>query len=223
MAKASSRPPLPGPPLTRILSRIGAAKSPTEPPVLPAVLSTWVDWNRAVVLARALDAPAANREQVSSASDAAGLEDECVQAQTDLRASVDVLLAELLHAPATTALLLKRVAGFQRSLQIACGRLRGRLRDALACASEDQRRLAELDAVMEQVLSPREFRLLEQMPTWATQHCAPASDVPIDPAHPIWPDGLPPHLCADLRELLLAELELRFHPIQGLRAALHSH
>ena len=58
----------------------------------------------------------------------------------------------------------------QRTMQTATGKLRGQLRDRLAAASADMARLAEVDAMMEGVLSPREHKLLAAVPALLGEH-----------------------------------------------------
>ena len=118
----------------------------------------------------------------------------------------------------------------QRAMQTASGRLRGRLRDMLARQSPAKARLAEVDAVMEATLSPREHSLLSHVPVLLGLHYqrllaaaahdpadAPASDAPAAPTGP-WLVTFR----QDLRIALLAELDVRFHPIDGLLAALRT-
>jgi hypothetical protein len=121
----------------------------------------------------------------------------------------------------------------QRAMQAATGQLRGRLRDMLARQSPAKARLAEVDAVMEATLSPREQALLAIVPGLLGQHFqrlrdagAPdtsadadtsADDTPATPAGP-WLA----RFRQDMRSALLAELEIRFHPIDGLLAALRT-
>ncbi|MBP7657891.1 MAG: DUF3348 family protein, partial [Pseudoxanthomonas sp.] len=98
------------------------------------------------------------------------------------------------------------------------GPLRGRLRDALAQRGGDLARLAEVDAVMEMTLSPREQTLLAHTPTLLGLHferLRAAADGSPDSA---WRALFR----RDLQDALLAELDLRFHPIDALLAALRT-
>lgn len=123
----------------------------------------------------------------------------------------------------------QRVVALQRSMQANTGRLRGRLRDMLSLAGPELGRLAEVDAVMEQTLSPREQALLATVPTLLVLHferlrnaalppavegeAADAEAVPAD-------DGWRQRFNHAMQSVLLAELDVRFHPIEGLLAAL---
>src|SRR5690606_16878690 len=103
----------------------------------------------------------------------------------------------------------------QRAMLAATGRLRGRLRDLVA-AAPSLVRLAEVDAALEQALAPREHALLGQLPDLVAEHFARlrAQHVPGGPG--AWLD----RFRLDLRDLLLAELDLRFSPVHALLAAL---
>ena len=125
----------------------------------------------------------------------------------------------------------KRYIAIQHAMQAATGRLRGSLRDRLARGAPAQARLAELDAVMELVASPREHRLLAAVPgLLAERHlhlnrrASAGRDAPdllaqVTPAGDAWPHVLR----QDMQDLLLAELDVRFMPIEGLLAALRAH
>lgn len=104
----------------------------------------------------------------------------------------------------------------QRAMQTASGRLRGRLRDMLARQSPAKARLAEVDAVMEATLSPREHSLLAKVPVLLGVHFERLRDAGSDDA---WLEVFR----RDMQSLLLAELDLRFQPIEGLLAALRTH
>ena len=115
-------------------------------------------------------------------------------------------------------------------------RLRGRLRDRLAAASADMAQLAEVDAVMEQTLSPREQRLLASIPGLLGDHferlrqAAQPAAVDQSSAQHSSPQAIPAHLPGawldlfrqDMQNLLLAELDVRFQPVDGLLAALRT-
>ncbi|MBZ3931491.1 hypothetical protein Xmer_07715, partial [Xanthomonas campestris pv. merremiae] len=118
----------------------------------------------------------------------------------------------------------------QRAMRTATGDLRGRLRDLLALVSTDMARLAEVDAVMELTLSPREQSLLNTVPSLLGAHferlrdAAQAQHRPTDDeaAPRAVPDGWLDVFRKDMQSVLLAELDVRFHPIEGLLAALRT-
>lgn len=212
MAKAAVRPALLGPPIIRALSRIDPTLAVSAAPQLPVALSQWVDWNRAVTLAAALDGRPDPPGDAPREEDAP-LAEEHASARLRLQDAIETLLQDLSTTPVTPASLQKAVVAMQRSTQASAGRLRGRAREALAQRGNDHARLAGLDAVMEQTLSPREARLLERLPARALARSG-------EDAGNGWPDGLPQALQMQVRALLLADLDLRFQPVEGLLAAL---
>ena len=114
-------------------------------------------------------------------------------------------------------------SALQRKMQAVCGRLRGELREQLLHAAPAQARLVALDALMEGLLSPREQGVLAAIPELLgrrhahLQAQAAAADLAAPGASTrAWQQAFR----ADLRGLLLAELELRFLPVDALQAAL---
>jgi len=124
----------------------------------------------------------------------------------------------------------QRYLGMQRAMQTATGRLRGRLRDMLVHKSPDLARLAEVDAVMELTLSPREQTLLAAVPKLLGEHferLRQAAQRPSDAqltgeAATAMPGEWLRVFRQDMQAVLLAELDVRFQPIEGLLAALRT-
>ncbi|MBS7456037.1 DUF3348 domain-containing protein [Coralloluteibacterium stylophorae] len=221
MAKAPERTSVPGPVFIRLLARLTDARLPASGPALADRLSQWIDWSRAVALAGALD----GRLPAPAADAAAFDEDEAAECARMRRALGDAIdAAPELAASAGTAgagdfaPFRQRHVALQRRMQTATGQLRGRLRDRLAAASPAGARLAAIDAVMEQTLSPREQDLLAQVPTLLGLHFerlrGPAASGGARP----WLDIFR----LDMRGVLRAELDVRFLPIDALLAALRT-
>ena len=240
MAKASPRAPVLGPAFIRLLARFGDADLPRTPPVLTERLAQWYDWNRAITLSRTLDGrlpDAGAGADFDTAHDA-----ECARVRRGLLDAIDadIDLTPPRRKDASAAAIdpgflpyRQHCLAMQRAMQAATGQLRGRLRDMLAQQSPAKARLAEVDAVMEATLSPREQALLGIVPGLLGQHFqrlrdagAPDTSADADTSDndtPATPAG--PWLARfrqDMRSALLAELEIRFHPIDGLLAALRT-
>jgi hypothetical protein len=113
----------------------------------------------------------------------------------------------------------ERYLMMQRSIQGTTGKLRGELRDHLAAASPELARLANVDAVMEGALSPREQRLLGGVPALLEARFEKARAAAAEAANPssVWLDIF----LREMQDVLLAELDVRFQPLEGLVAALH--
>jgi hypothetical protein len=241
MAKAPPRPPVPGPAFIRLLARLTEAEIAPTGPALADRLGQWIDWTRAVAVSRALDRklPAIDAAAPFEGVDAAecarvrgGLEDAIGNdgaADPGRPAARHGQPAANAHAPPDYAPFQQRYLSLQRSMLTATSRLRRQLRDTLARTSADMARLAEVDAVMELTLSPREQILLATVPRLLGQHFerlraaghtppadAQAADIPPAPAAGAWLDLFR----QDMQNVLRAELDVRFHPIEGLLAAL---
>lgn len=227
MRTPPQRTPLPGPAFIRLLARLTDVDVPPSPHGLPERLSQWLDWNRAVALSRALDASpaspvAATSDPQAEAAEAARLRGALTRAIVDMPELAAPCADSEEPRPAAPdyALFHKRYLARQQAMLAATGMLRGRLREQLARRSPALARLAEIDAVMELTLGPREHTLLAAVPTLLGEHfqrlrqAAPAGHTP--PACNAWLE-LFGH---DMQQLLLAELDVRFHPIDALLAAL---
>jgi hypothetical protein len=127
----------------------------------------------------------------------------------------------------------QRYLAMQRTMETAIGKLRGRLRAALAASHPGMSRLARVDAVMEQALGERERALLGTIPGLLEGHFhrlrlaeeaalaqaeAEAQAMPAPAASGAWLDTFR----QDMRNVLLAELDVRLQPVEGLLAALRT-
>lgn len=235
-AKTLQRTPVPGPAFIRLLARLADTGVDVRPSplALSQRLSQWIDWNRAVALSKALDgrlpdavddAPGCDRNE----------ENECARVRTALVNAIAEVSALVEKIPADAAMdypvFRERHLDLQRTMQAETGRLRGRLRDRLTQQSAQLARLAEVDAVMELTLSPREQTLLATVPVLLGKHFdrlreaaqTAAADLQSGDGEITLPPGSWLNLFRqDLQSVLLAELELRFHPVEGLLAALRT-
>ena len=101
----------------------------------------------------------------------------------------------------------------------------------LAQKSPDMSRLAEVDAVMELTLSPREQTLLAAVPKLLGEHFERLQQAGQDSLAGTQLSGDTPMAMPgewlrvfrnDMQSVLLAELDVRFQPIEGLLAALRT-
>jgi len=209
MANAAPRPTVHGPTFTRLLARLAGVDVAAPGQALPDRLGQWLDWNHALALAAALDAAPPMTEPASTAPPE--LAADCARARQALATAImdDPALSPTAATPDTSAFRQACLAR-QRAAQASVGRLRGQLRDTLAQAGPAQARLAGVDAAMEAALSPREHALLAKVPDLADRRATQLrdTDTPLDGFR------------RDLRDVLLAELDLRFQPVDALLAAL---
>lgn len=124
----------------------------------------------------------------------------------------------------------------QQAMETAIGAQRARLRDLLAARSPELARLAGVDEVMERVLAERERSLLASVPVLLERHFErlhrqaqvdPQATAPTtDQTEP--PRGEPPSapwqetFLQDMQDVLLAELDFRMQPVEGLLDALRT-
>ncbi|PPU77200.1 MULTISPECIES: DUF3348 domain-containing protein [Xanthomonas] len=244
MAKAAPRAPLPGPAFIRLLARLGDARIARSSPALADRLSQWIDWTRAVAVSKALDgklpetadlheprpldAQACARVRAGlAASSVADLDAVVARLRAAARSATD---AQATPAAPDYAPFRQHYLAMQRAMRTATGDLRGRLRDLLALVSADMARLAEVDAVMELTLSPREQTLLNTVPGLLGTHFerlretahAHGSAADSEAAPRAVSDSWLDLFRKDMQSVLLAELDVRFHPIEGLLAALRT-
>lgn len=223
MAQAALRPTVRGPTFVRLLARLGEVDVAAPGQSLPDRLGQWLDWNHALSLAAALDShPAAPADAATAPDD---LVAECARARDTLLAAIrnEPLLASDALATDNTDFAPYRHIYLtrQRAMQATVGRLRGKLRDALLRPSPSSggisalARLAEVDAVMEVALTPREHTLLAKVPELLGQRFARLHAG----GQPHWLDAFR----RDMQSVLLAELDLRFQPVDALLAALRTH
>jgi hypothetical protein len=118
----------------------------------------------------------------------------------------------------------------QRQMELMIPPLREHLRQALAQGSARTRKLATLDAAMEQVLAAREQKLLARITERMERRFAQLRAAQLqalqesgqhdDPAGWRQPGGWLARFAGEWRQLLAAELELRLQPAIGLVEAL---
>lgn len=222
-----------GPAFIRLLARLADVQPAESGRSLPDRLSQWLDWNRALALSTALETrpPADLGVPVVGST----VQDECAsvrralaQTGSDACASVWAGQASAADASVDYADFRQCYLARQRAMLAATGRLRGRLRDLLAGTSAEMARLAEVDAVMEAALSPREQALLASVPELLGTHFdrlrgkaighRPGTDHALATTRGPWLEVFR----NDMQSVLLAELDVRFQPVEGLLAALRT-
>jgi len=192
-------------------------------------------------------APAASAASAASAGEPGDAGDDAQAWCTRSRASlVQAIAAATQGAPSTRARagsapagpppdyadLRQRYLSAQQTMESEIAELRQRLRSKLAaCGVSGRARLASVDAVMERALGARERSLLATVPTLlgarferlreAAQASADDGDGEVPAAaasNPAWLRTFR----RDMQAVLLAELEVRFQPVEGLLAALRN-
>jgi hypothetical protein len=210
-------------------------------------LADWLDFRQAIALQAfvgSVDDPNSVPARPSARVDGRVLRERFTQVRQALEraivqgtppapglARIELPAHELPHPidPKTAFEPLRRYSlGQQRQMDNILRSLRLQLRGMLDKGTTPHRQLAALDAIFENVLQAREARLLSQITSRFEKRFAQAlrlhlkklaqaeqDDEPAPPAA-VW---LAP-LCEDMRQALLAELDLRLQPLLGLIEAL---
>ena len=137
------------------------------------------------------------------------------------------------EAGAAFAVHAARYLALQKQMDARLAALRALIRQSLSMGPEGLRRLALLDAVMDQMLGAREQRLWASLPGHlerrmahlraAHQQQLEAAGRDDEPQRWALPGGWLFAFEQDLRALLLAELQVRLEPLAGLLEAAQSH
>ncbi|MCZ4317111.1 DUF3348 family protein [Comamonadaceae bacterium G21597-S1] len=234
-------------PLVRQLASLDIAPAGESTQTFAERLSHWVAWTDAIALSQVLaDGPGAAHPAVTPSSAAAPrqLRAQCARVRKDLADAIagDALLRDAADPPRTVATgaaaagaakidysaYRRQYRAHQHTMEDRIGNLRAAVRKAMAGLSPAQVRLAALDAVLDRALSPQLRRQLEQVPlmlekTFQARHKAAAATLPDQEAdlNPLPPQPHPVDAVGPtLQRVLLAELELRLQPVQGLIDAL---
>ena len=250
MVQAPQRTAFSGPALIRLLARLTDVDVPESGQSLSDRLSQWLGWTDAIALSSALNgnppAVAAGARAFGEAE-----ESECARVRTSLANAIvgDSVFAAArrrgpashvlpqgapVDAPVDYAVFRQRYLSIQQSMETGIGTLRGRLRAMLAARTPAMARLAVVDAVMERALSERERSLLAAVPGLLAGHFerlrqaeqqtladAEASEDAATAA-PATPGAWLNTFRKDMQSVLLAELDVRLQPVEGLLAALRT-
>ena len=199
--------------LVRLLGRLTEADAPESKQAFSDRLSQWVGWTDAISLSSALNsAPATPPPAKRSPSHTEDAQAERVKSAQTAAIAEDMRSASN-DAAAEFSAWRRRYLARQQAMAASIGPLRGRLRDTLATRSPAMARLAAVDAVMEQVLGAQEHRLLGTVPGLLEKHFKRLreSETPDDRA-----------FGKDMHSVLLAELDIRFQPVEALLEALRT-
>lgn len=235
--------------LARLAQMVGQTSAHPSGTAFDLQLSQWLGWTDAGALAAGLDVAVAARSPAGATEPADGWLAEAARVRSSLSGAVTrhsqsaarrprvpadgrsgVRAAGVGAAgiginddPADFSVQRQHIRQQQESMEAAVSGLRSGLRAALASRSVPMAKLAAVDCVMEQTLVLPMQSLTSAVPRLLeryfrhVQRPSSAASVPAN-APPAW-------LNAYLKEqekVLLAELDFRFQPIEGLMAALGS-
>ncbi|MFM0360058.1 DUF3348 domain-containing protein [Paraburkholderia sediminicola] len=243
MVQAPQRTAFSGPALIRILARLTDVDVPESSQSLSDRLSQWLGWTDAIALSSALsNNPPAVAAGARAFSDAE--ESECARVRASLADAIvgDSVFAVArpaqalsqgapADAPVDYAVFRQRYLSMQQSMETGIGTLRARLRAMLAARTPAMARLAVVDAVMERALSERERSLLAAVPGLLKGHFERLRQTEQQTLADAEASGdaatAPPGAWLntfrkDMQSVLLAELDVRLQPVEGLLAALRT-
>lgn len=230
MLPASQRTVIGGPAFIRLLARLTGVDASPPDSSLGDRLSQWLDWKHALALSTVLDGapvpPDGSGRRDMEHGECARLHANQVAAIAAEASGVSVVRKQpaiegAANQPQDFAVFRQRYLARQRAMQSVTGDLRGRLRDALASQSTQAARLAEVDAAMELALSPREQALLARVPKLLERRFEQLRQA-ASARGPAAGDRWLGVFRSDMQSVLLAELDVRFQPVQGLLAALRT-
>ncbi|PYE22251.1 uncharacterized protein DUF3348 [Paraburkholderia silvatlantica] len=237
---APQRLALSGPTLVRLLARFGDAEVPESRQSISDHLSQWLGWTDAIALSTALSVQAPGGEPATRVG-ASAEQSQSERVRAALRKAIagegaparrDGRRTQAASQPADVepdfADFRQRYLALQQAMETDIAALRARLRAALAARAPALARLATVDTVMEQALGARERSLLAGVPAllgahFERQRAAAATEssgrsAAEGAARNAWLAGFR----KDMQSVLLAELEIRFQPVEGLLAALRT-
>ena len=218
---------LTGSALIRLLDRLAGPEVRESGASTSDRLSQWFSWTDAISLSAALDGvPVAGASGATSAKGASTAEEsECQRVRTTLAKAIaeDTAFSappqarsEAEGAQPDFSPYRQRYQARQQAIEAGVGALRGKLRSRLAGRSPAMAKLAAVDVVMEQVLGVRERTLLSSVPAMLEKHFGRLRRDAESTETDAWLDVFR----RDARDVLLAELDFRFQPIEGLLDAL---
>ena len=247
MTRVLPRPRLHSSELLRFLVSQGMADAAADTGDVGQSLGDWLDFRQAIGLQGfigSLDDPSVKAVHATARVDATVLRKRFAEVRNTLEQSIlqgavpapglpriELPAAELEHPidPKTAFDPFRRYSvGHQRQMDHIIRSLRIQLRGMLDKGPTAQRQLSTLDALFESVLSPKETRLLGHLPTQfekrftqtLKQHMKSLREAAdADEPAPRTAPWLEP-LRNDMRNALLAELDLRLQPVLGLIEAL---
>ena len=229
------------PTLIRLLARLTDGDAPVPARSLSDQLSQWLGWTDAIALSTVLKngaMPAAGEVASSTQDRSALFEREQREVQRVRAALVNAIMGQGASSAspgrakrgATVprprdldvdfTLHRQRYVALQHTMAQNITPLRARLRTTLASQSPEMAKLAVMDGLMERVLDARQQSLLASVPGLLSPH--------FERLHASQPTDVqaPDHWIGvfrkDMNSVLLAELEIRLHPAEGLIAALRA-
>lgn len=227
-------------PLIRLLASLDIAPVADSTQTIAEKLSHWVAWTDAIALSRVLADSAPAQARAPGTSPTTGARQAIEQVARVRKELTQAIVQDSVlrhdgdepgklsdtHAPAggrvDYAAWRRQYRAHQHAMEDRIGRLRAGVRVAMSGQSPKLRQLAALDTVLDVALAGHQRRLLHQLPQMlekrfkampATHHATPDQEAELK--HPV-PHTHPSAMVRTWRQCLLAELDLRLQPVQGM-------
>lgn len=203
--------------LVRVLGRWTPTGGEAAGPDVAERLSLWVSAFDAIGLQaaqqsiRTVQAALPGKRSDPRPAGAEALAAQLQRVRTTLARAIAQDLPDAAQAEAGYAPYQQRHLELQRRMALAIAPLRDHVRHTLSRVSAAMRQLAALDAMLEQVVAPREQLLLQTVPALLQRRYEQCRREDGD-----WQKSFG----KDWRESLLAEVDLRLEPVAGLIEAL---
>ena len=213
LARESRRTPLTGSAFIRSLAALNNVHAPASQDDFAQRVTQWFGWTHTFALSAALSEAPAPMPATTAGAD----EREYARVRNALVNFVIETASMAVDASADFTTHRRRYTTCQQTMECQITPLRRRVRATLAgSGSPDLAKLAKLDAVMEEVIGVQERLLLSTVPGLLQPRFDNLRSTSEWPSHPgRWPETFR----QDMRALLLAELDLRLQPVEGLLAA----
>lgn len=234
MAQASSRAGFNRSGLVRLLSGLDGGDVPEAKQSFAERLGQWLDFTDALPLYSALNTAAPARSAGDSPRDAATVRASCEQVRAALTEMVSAegkgrvrwpVFAVDADRRADFSPYLRYYLAQQREMATRISALRAAVRADLALHAGEPGRLAALDAVLEKAFATRERTLLATVPSVLGrrfEHLCQVHGIGAgeradgEASEPVWLSGFR----GEVRAALVAELEVRMQPVEGMADAL---
>jgi hypothetical protein len=212
----------------RLLTELASGEIAESKQSFAERLSLWLDWSDAISLSAALNgagAPVPPDTPAGAPSPAPAVFDEFTRVRADLVKSITTddlfrvdkasMKSSTSPEPAADAMDLpacrRQYLAHQRAMAERIGPLRANVRAAMSKQSGALSRLAALDAALDEALGARERHLLSHIP--------PLLERRFEQLRKSHPEPWPAYR-RNVQHLLLAELDIRLQPIEGMMEAM---
>jgi hypothetical protein len=200
-------------PLIRCLEGLGVAGVAESGQTVAERLGPWLDWTGAIALFNEMQGGPATSPCAGPPSAGAGagfVIEEFHRTRRDLARSITTDTA-FTDAEIDASTGRRHHLAQQRAMEARLVPLRAKVRAALSAFSPDLRQLAALDALLESALGARERHLLSTVPALMERHTGRLRE---------GSEATPAADRRPMRSALLAELDMRLQPIEGMIEAL---